>query len=100
MKPMLFRPLALSLAFAAACAAAPAGAETVKVGFIDTLSGPFAPVGTFELKAYQFTADIAKQQKWGGNYTLEFVPLDGKGSPQESLRQLKVAIDQGIRYIV
>jgi branched-chain amino acid transport system substrate-binding protein len=93
-----FRPLVLALSVAAACAAQSASAEVVKVAFIDTLTGVFAPVGQGELKGYQLTTEIAKQQKWS-EHTLEFVPFDNKGSPQESLNQLKAAIDQGIRYV-
>jgi branched-chain amino acid transport system substrate-binding protein len=88
MRSPQIRPLMLALSVAAALAAPAAIAENVKVAFIDTLSGPFAPVGNFELKAYQYSAELARQQNWGGGNTLEFVPFDGRGSPQESLRQL------------
>jgi branched-chain amino acid transport system substrate-binding protein len=44
---------------------------------------------------------MANREKWAGpNVTFELVALDGKGSPQESLLQLKNATDQGIRYVV
>jgi branched-chain amino acid transport system substrate-binding protein len=76
-----------------------AQADTVKIAFIDTLSGTFAPVGQNELKSFQMLAETANQQKWAGNNTLEFVGFDNKGSPQESLIQLQAAIDQGFRYI-
>jgi branched-chain amino acid transport system substrate-binding protein len=88
--------LALSAVFAA-----PAGyAVNVKIAYIDTLSGAFAPIGQNQLNSYQMFAESAKQQKWAGDNTLEFVGFDNKGSPQESLRQLKLVIDQGYRYIV
>jgi len=90
----------LAISLAIAFAAPTAMAENVKIAFIDTLTGPFASLGNFEVKAYQYSADLAKRQKWSGDNTFEFVPFDGKGSPQESVSQLKVAIDQGIRYIV
>jgi branched-chain amino acid transport system substrate-binding protein len=44
-------------------------------------------------------AETANQQKWAADNTLEFVGFDNKGSPQESLTQLKNAIDQGYHYI-
>jgi len=95
-----FRPLILSMSIAAALVSASASAEVVKVAFIDTLSGSFAPLGLNELHTYQMAADIAKQKKWAGDNSLEFVPFDNKGSPQETVTQLKAAIDQGLRYVV
>jgi len=76
-----------------------AQAETIKVAFIDPLSGPFAPVGQNQLKSFQTIADLATQQKWAGEHKIEVVGFDNKASPQESLTQLKAVIDQGIRYI-
>jgi len=96
---MQFRPLVLSISIAAAFAAPLASAENVKVAFIDTLSGAFAPIGQNQLKSFQMFAETANQQKWAGDNTLEFVGFDNKGSPQESLTQLKNAIDQGYHYI-
>jgi branched-chain amino acid transport system substrate-binding protein len=96
---MEFRPLVLSASIALALVSPLAFAENVKVAFIDTLSGAFAPIGQNELKSFQMFAETANQQKWAGDNTLEFVGFDNKGSPQESLTQLKSAIDQGYRYI-
>ncbi len=72
--------------------------ETVKIAFIDPLSGPFANVGQNQLKSWQFTADEFNKKNAAG-VKFEFVPFDNKGSPQESLAVLKSAIDQGIRYV-
>jgi branched-chain amino acid transport system substrate-binding protein len=73
--------------------------ETVKIAFIEGLSGAFANVGQNQLKGWQFIAE----QKGGVNnpagVNIEIVPFDNKGSPQESLNSLKAAIDQGFRYI-
>lgn len=96
---MIIRPLVLSLSVAAALAAPTAFSENVKIAFIDPLSGPFAPVGQGILNSYQMIADVANKGKWAGNNTFEVVGFDNKGSPQESLTQLKAAIDQGFRYI-
>ena len=93
------RPLAVALAVSAALCSASASAENVKVAFIDTLSGAFAPIGQNQLKTFQMFSETANQQKLAGDNTLEFVGFDNKGSPQESLTQLKNAIDQGYRYI-
>jgi len=91
------RPLALAISLAMLSVAAQA--ETVKIAFIDPLSGPFAPVGQNQLKSFQTIGDLANTQKWAGEHKIEVVGFDNKGSPQESLTQLKAVIDQGYRYI-
>jgi branched-chain amino acid transport system substrate-binding protein len=96
---MKIRPLILALSAATVMTAPTAFAENVRVAMIETMSGAFAPIGQNQLRSYQMLAEMANKQKWAGNNTLEFVPFDNKGSPQESLTQLKAAIDQGFRYI-
>ncbi|MFN5158554.1 MAG: ABC transporter substrate-binding protein, partial [Betaproteobacteria bacterium] len=72
--------------------------QTVRIAFMDPLSGPFANVGQNQLKSWQFTAEeLSKKNSAGVKF--EIVPFDNKGSPQESLNTLKAAIDQGIRYV-
>ncbi|HEX8612837.1 MAG TPA: branched-chain amino acid ABC transporter substrate-binding protein [Telluria sp.] len=91
------RPLTLAVSFALLSASAQA--DTVKIAFIDPLSGPFAPVGQNQLKSFQLIADMASTQKWAGEHKIEVVGFDNKASPQESLTLLKTVIDQGYRYI-
>ena len=95
--PVVVRTLAAAAALT--CLAAAAQAETVKVAFIDPLSGPFAPVGQNQLRSFQAIAELASKDKWAGEHKIEVVGFDNKASPQESLTQLKAAIDQGYRYI-
>lgn len=92
------RPAALLIA--AAITSSPASAEVVKIALLEPLSGPIAAAGENMLKQMQASAEIANQQKWAGGNTFEVVGFDNKGSPQESLAQLKSAIDHGHRYIV
>ena len=73
--------------------------ETVKIAFIDPLSGPFANVGQNQLKSWQFVADRFSGAKNPAGVKFEVTGFDNKGSPQESLNTLKAAIDQGFRYI-
>jgi len=73
--------------------------QTVKIAFIDPLSGPFANIGQNQLKSYQFSAEQFNKKNPAG-VKFEMVAFDNKGSPQESLTVLKAAIDQGIRYVV
>ncbi len=69
--------------------------ETVKIAFIDPLSGSFANIGQNILRTWQTIG--AEPNVAGVKY--EIVPFDNKASPQESLNSLKAAIDQGIRYV-
>jgi branched-chain amino acid transport system substrate-binding protein len=85
------------LALFSGIASAQAG-QTVKIAFIDPLSGPFANVGQNILKSYQFVAEEFNKKNAAG-VKFEFVAFDNKGSPQESLNSLKAATDQGIRYV-
>ena len=88
-------------AMAACCGAAMAQkGETVKLAFMDPLSGPFASTGQNQLKSWQFVAERFSGAKNPAGVKFEVIGFDNKGSPQESLNTLKAAIDQGIRYIV
>jgi branched-chain amino acid transport system substrate-binding protein len=93
------RPLLIA-SLAAASLPHGALAENVKMAFIDPLSGPFAPVGQNILNSWKYVAEIANKDKWSPGNTFEVVGFDNKASPQESLSQLKSAIDQGYRYVI
>ena len=90
--------LASGLVLTGAAASAQKG-ETVKIGWIDPLSGLMAPVGQNQLKSYQFMAEIFNKSNPAG-VKFEIVPIDNKLSPQESTNAVKSLIDQGVRYIV
>ncbi len=90
--------LAASAAFAVPAAYAQSG--TVKIAWMDPLSGMMAPLGQNMVRSWQYLADVANQQKWAGDVKFEVVPFDNKLSPQESLTALKSIVDQGIRYVV
>ena len=74
-------------------------AQTVKIAYIDPLSGAFANVGQAGLKQFQFVADDINKRNLTGGPKLEIVGFDNKTSPQESLNVLKKVIDDGIRII-
>ena len=74
-------------------------AETVKIGFIEVLSGPFAIAGEGSLKQLREVVAQLNAKSGANDVKFEVVPFDGKGAPQESLTALKSATDQGIRYI-
>ncbi len=91
---------AAAIGAATALLAFGAQAQTVKVAFIDPLSGLMAPVGQNQLHSWTYVADLANQKNWAGGPKFEIVGFDNKLSPQESLNALKQVIDQGIRYVV
>ena len=73
--------------------------ETVKIAFIDPLSGPFVNVGQNQLNSWQFVAERLSGARNPAGVKFEVTGFDNKGSPQESLNSLKAAIDQGFRYV-
>src|SRR5258706_437062 len=73
--------------------------ETVKIGYIDPLSGGGASIGEVGLKTFQFLADELNAKGGILGKKVEIVPLDNKTNPQESLIQAQKAIDAGVRYI-
>ena len=83
----------------AAAAAKPLAGQTVKLAWIDPLSGLMAPVGNNQLKSWQFFAEKFNATNPAG-VKLEVIGIDNKLSPTESLNALKSAIDQGVRYII
>ncbi len=93
------KSLALSALIAVSGAALAQKGETVRIAFMDPLSGPFANVGQNQLKSWQFAAERLSGAKNPAGVKFEVVGFDNKGSPQESLNTLKAAIDQGFRYV-
>jgi branched-chain amino acid transport system substrate-binding protein len=93
------RILATSALMVCAAAAWAQKGETVKIAFIDPLSGLMGPVGNNQVKSYQFFAEKFNANNPAG-VKFEIIPFDNKLSPAESLNALKAALDQGVRYIV
>ncbi len=91
--------IAVSALLAASGVALAQKGETVKIAFMDPLSGPFANVGQNQLKSWQYAAEHFSGAKNPAGVKFEVVGFDNKGSPQESLNTLKAAIDQGFRYV-
>ncbi len=75
--------------------------ETVKIAWIDPLSGLMAPVGQNQVKSFQFFAEkFNNDPKLNpAGVKFEIIALDNKLSPTESLNAFKAALDQGVRYI-
>jgi branched-chain amino acid transport system substrate-binding protein len=73
--------------------------DTVKIGYIDPLSGGGASVGEGGLKTFQYLADQINAKGGILGQKVEIVPFDNKTNPQESLIQAQKAVDAGIHYI-
>jgi branched-chain amino acid transport system substrate-binding protein len=73
--------------------------DTLKIGYIDPLSGGGASIGEGGLKTFQYLADELNAKGGILGHKVEIVPLDNKVNPQESLVQAQKAIDAGIHYI-
>src|SRR5690349_4639286 len=72
----------------------------VKIAFIDPLSGGGAATGILAQKTHQFYIDAINAAGGLNGEKLELLSFDNKVNPQESLIQLKRAIDDGARYVV
>jgi len=97
-------PLAVGAVLAAAAVGAmaqakPLAGQTVKLMWIDPLTGLMGPVGNNQLKSQQFLAERFSASNPAG-VKFEVIGVDNKLSPTESLNALKSAIDQGIRYVI
>ena len=73
--------------------------DTIKIAYIDPLSGPGATVGEVGLKTYQFLAEELNAKGGAAGKKFEILPFDNKTNPQESLVQVQKAVDAGARII-
>jgi len=92
-----FVTAAATLAFAGAAFAQKG--ETVKIAWIDPLSGLMAPVGNNQVRSFQYFGEKFSGAGNPAGVKFEVIAMDNKLSPAESLNHLKAAIDQGVRYI-
>lgn len=91
---------AIALAVAAFGMAGAAYAEdTIKIAYIDPLSGPFANVGDAGAKHFSYFIDYFNANGGFNGKKLELIAIDNKSSPKDSLVALKSAIDQGAHFI-
>ena len=100
MRPMKAALLLSVAILAPMLSAAARGEETIRIAYIEGLSGPFANVGEIGLRHYQLAAETINARGGVlGGVKFEIVPFDHKTSPQEAQLVFKQAADQGIRYI-
>jgi branched-chain amino acid transport system substrate-binding protein len=79
----------------------PASAEdTIKLGYIEAFSGPFASVGDVALKSFTYILDKVNAQGGALGKKFELVPFDDKFQPAEALIALKAITDQNIPFVL
>ena len=78
--------------------ATPAAADgTIKIGYVDPLSGGGASIGQVGLNHLKFIADEVNAKGGVDGKKIEIVPYDNKVNPQLSLVQIRKGIDDGVR---
>ena len=93
------KTLAASVILTSAGGAFAQKGETVKIAWLDPLSGLMAALGTNQMKSWQYLAEEFSKDNAAG-VKFEIIPIDNKLSPQETTSALRSAIDQGVRYVV
>ena len=101
MAPLIRRVCLAFVALSIGIAIRPALAQnTIKVAYVDPLSGPFASGGDEFLKVFGYI--LAKINADGGalGKKFEIVPFDDKLQPAEALIALKTITDQNIPFVM
>ncbi|RCX09822.1 branched-chain amino acid ABC transporter substrate-binding protein [Extensimonas vulgaris] len=94
-----FKTIAATVLLASASGVFAQKGETVKIAWLDPLSGLMAAVGTNQLKTTQFFAEEFNKKNAAG-VKFEVIGIDNKLSPQETTSALRSAMDQGARYVL
>lgn len=93
------KTIAFGAMLAAAGTAFAQNGETVRIAWLDPLSGLMAALGTNQMKSWQYLAEEFSKNNAAG-VKFEIIPIDNKLSPQETTSALRSAMDQGVRYVV
>lgn len=94
-----FKAVTAAVILASAGGAMAQQGETVKIAWLDPLSGLMAALGSNQLKSFQFLAEEFSKKNAAG-VKFEVIGIDNKLSPQETTSALRSAMDQGARYVV
>ena len=95
---MLLRKIAAGTFGCLACAVSGFAADTIKIGFIDPLSGTFANVGEQGLHTLQMLIEDINARGGANGQKFELIPLDSKANAQEALIVFKQLTDQQVRF--
>ena len=75
-------------------------ADTIKIGYIDPFSGPFAATGDNFLKVFTYVLELVNAEGGPLGRKYELVPFDSKLQPAEALIALKNITDQNIPFVM
>ncbi len=89
-------------AMGAVISAAPTRAadDTIKIGYVDPFSGPFAATGNNFLKVFNYILGIVNAEGGPLGKKYELVTFDSKLQPAEALIALKSITDQNIPFVM
>ncbi len=74
--------------------------ETVRIAYIDPLSGPLAETGQLGEQHFRFAIDrVNASGAAGPGRHFALVALDNEVSPEKSLALLRKAVDDGVHYV-
>src|SRR6201994_957195 len=98
----LFRGICCAMVAILACiGAGPARAQdTIKIGYVDPFSGPFASGGDEFLKVFAYILQKVNADGGALGKKFEIVPFDDKLQPAEALIALKTVTDQNIPFVM
>jgi branched-chain amino acid transport system substrate-binding protein len=101
MASLLRRVCCALVALAAVSAMRPAAAQdTIKIGYVDPFSGPFASGGDEFLKVFAYILQKVNADGGALGRKFEIVPFDDKLQPAEALIALKSITDQNIPFVM
>jgi branched-chain amino acid transport system substrate-binding protein len=101
MASLLRRVCCVLVALAALGAVRPAAAQdTIKIGYVDPFSGPFASGGDEFLKVFAYILQKVNGDGGALGKKFEIVPFDDKLQPAEALIALKSITDQNIPFVM
>src|SRR6201994_762402 len=101
MTSLLRRVCCVMVALAGAASVRPAVAQdTIKIGYVDPFSGPFASGGDEFLKVFAYILQKVNADGGALGKKFEIVPFDDKLQPAEALIALKNITDQNIPFVM
>lgn len=95
-----FRKVASTGLLAGVLLANTASADTLKLAFMDPMSGPFGVIGENFLKTFQVYVDAANKNNWAGEHDFEIKGFDNKAKVQDTLMQFRTIVDEGYRVVI
>src|ERR1051326_8671921 len=97
----LFAAVFATLLGITAWASASRGADdTIKIGYVDPFSGPFAATGNNFLKVFTYVLETINAQGGPLGKKYELVTFDSKLQPAEALIALKSITDQNLPFVM